>query len=315
MNRRDFLRASVPLALAPSISGRSALQQTARAVSPPLPAPGADGWVSLINGRDFTGWYSMLQRSGKGVAEEKGLVMMEEEMLHIMGNEEGRVPAEAGYLATAQEFANVHIRVEYKWGVKRHAPRYTPKRDNGLLYGIVGPDKVWPTCVECQIEEGDVGDFFLLGTRGVQSGHSAGLFGQGISPLTGWPKPADPGAQTPGGGQGRGSAPAGPAGAGAAAAAGNAGRAAPPPAEPATGRFIKDGNFELLDQWNTVEVIWQGDRAAHIVNGRTVNVATGFQQPDPENPGQYIPLTRGKIGIEIEYAEIWFRRIEVRALP
>ena len=102
---------------------------------------------------------------------------------------------------------------------------------------------------------------------------------------------------------------------GAAAAPGSAaGRGAAPPAEPTSGRFIKDGNFELLDQWNTIEVIWQGDRAAHIVNGRTVNVATRLQQPDPQNPGQFIPLTRGKIAIEIEYAEIWFRRIEVKAI-
>ena len=71
---------------------------------------------------------------------------------------------------------------------------------------------------------------------------------------------------------------------------------------------------QVIDQWNTVEVIWQGDRAAHIVNGRTVNVATRLQQPDPQNPGQFIPLTRGKIAIEIEYAEIWFRRIEVKAI-
>jgi hypothetical protein len=298
MNRREFLRASAPLALAPALLTRRGLAQTAspqtpNAAPPPLPAPGADGWVSLINGRDFTGWYSMLQKSGKGVAEETGVIMMEEQMLHIMGNEEGRFPAEPGYVATNQEFANVHIRVEYKWGMKRHAPRYNPKRDNGLLYGLVGPDKVWPTCVECQIEEGDVGDFFMLGTRGIQNSHAAGLFGEGISPVTGWPKPGDPGYRAPGGGSGR---------------------AGQPPVEPTGGRIIKDGNFELLDQWNTVEVIWQGDRAAHIVNGRTVNVATSLQQPDPQNPTQFIPLTRGKIAIEIEYAEIWFRRIEVRAL-
>jgi hypothetical protein len=54
--------------------------------------------------------------------------------------------------------------------------------------------------------------------------------------------------------------------------------------------------------------------AAHIVNGRTVNVATRLQQPDPQNPGQFIPLTRGKTAIEIEYAEIWSRRIEVKAI-
>jgi Domain of Unknown Function (DUF1080) len=288
MNRRDFLRAGAPIALAPAFLTQRTFAQTPEA-APPLPASGADGWVSLINGRDFAGWYSMLQRSGKGIAEEKGMIMMEEEMLHIMGNEEGRFPAEAGYLATNQEFSNVHIRVEYKWGVKRHAPRYTPKRDNGLLYGLVGADKVWPTCVECQIEEGDVGDFFMVGTRGIQSQHGAGLFGEGISPLTGWPKPGSPGAMPPGG-------------------------AGQTPVEPTGGRFIKDGNFELLDQWNTVEVIWQGDRAAHVVNGRTVNVATSLQQPDPQNAGQFIPLTRGKIAIEIEYAEIWFRRIEVKVL-
>jgi hypothetical protein len=287
MKRRDFLRVSTSLVLAPALFPYRGLGQAAS--SPlPLPAPGADGWVSLLNGRDLTGWYTMLQKSGKGFAEAHQMVMMEEEMLHILGNEEGLIPAEAGYLATNQEFENIHIRVEYKWGMKRHAPRYTSKRDNGLLYALVGEDKVWPTCVECQIEEGDVGDFFMVGTRGIQAKHGNGLFGEGISRATGWPKPESPGAPSPGFAQ--------------------------TPTEPSGGRFIKDGNFELLDEWNTVEVLWQGDKAAHIVNGRTVNVATSLQQPDPKNAGQYVPLTRGKIAIEIEYAEIWFRRIEVKSL-
>ena len=194
MNRREFIKAGTTLAMAPAILTRAQSPQVIDPAPPRLPAAGADGWVSLLNGRDLSGWYTMLQRSGKGVAEEQRMILMEEEMLHIMGNEEGKFPAEGGYLATNQEFANVRIRVEYKWGVKRHAPRYTPKRDNGLLYGLVGPDRVWPSCVECQIEEGDVGDFFLLGgVRGVQSNHNAGLFGEGINPLTGWPQPGDPG--------------------------------------------------------------------------------------------------------------------------
>ena len=286
MNRREFLKAGAPLALAPALLPYRAFAQTSQ---PPLglPPAGADGWVSLINGRDLAGWYTMLQNSGKGAAEELKMVTVEEEMLHILGNDERGDPAEAGYLATNREFENVRIRVEYKWGTKRHAPRYTPKRDNGLLYGLVGTDKVWPTCVECQIEEGDVGDFFLIsGVRGIQASHPNGLFGIGVNPLTGWPKPTT--ATTPAAG------------------------AAPP--QPIGGRFIKDGDFELLDQWNTVEVIWQGDKAEHIVNGRTVNVATNLQQPDPQNPGAYIPLTRGKIAIEIEFAEIWFRRVEVKSL-
>jgi hypothetical protein len=129
----------------------------------------------------------------------------------------------------------------------------------------------------------------VAGARGVQDEHYAGLFGETLGP-EGWPGP--PRARN---------VPAEP----------------PAPEgkfDPSSFRKIKDGNFELLDEWNTVEVIWQGDRSAHIINGRTVNAASKLEQPDPKNAGQFIPLTRGKIAIEIEFAEIWFRRIEVKAL-
>jgi hypothetical protein len=285
INRRKFLKAGVPLAASPIWLPHCGWAQSL-ASSTALPAAGADGWISLLNGRDLTGWYTMLQKSGKNVAEARKVVVMEQEMLHILGNDMNAEPAEAGYLATNQEFENVHIRVEYKWGVKRFPPRSETKRDNGILYGLVGAEKVWPTCVECQIEEGDVGDYFLVeGTRGIQASHGNGLFGQGLGP-NGWAGAATPRPPKPG--------------------------ATPP--EPTGGRMIKDGDFEILDGWNVVEVIWQGDRSAHIVNGRTVNAASMLQEPDPQNPGKYIPLTRGKIAIEIEFAEIWFRRIEVRPL-
>jgi len=276
MNRRHFLKVGSVAAACPVLFPRQSFSQ-----APTLPSSGADGWVSLLNGHDLSGWYTMLQKAGRGVAEKCGMVAMEEGMLHIMGNAEDGEPAEPGYLATNQEFENVHIRVEYKWGMKRFAPRSYAKRDNGLLYGLVGPDKVWPTCVECQIEEGDVGDYFFVGTRGIQDNHANGFFGETLG-QNGWPGP---------------------------------------PKAPAAGqtdlysfRKIKDGNFEVLDGWNTVEVIWQGDRSAHIVNGRAVNAASKMEQPDPQNAGQFIPLTRGKIAIELEFAEIWFRRIEVKPL-
>src|SRR5882757_3190980 len=173
MDRRKFLKTGSALSLG-SLLLPHAAESIAQSSVPPLPPAGADGWVSLINGRDFTGWYTMLQNSGKGVAETKKMVTMEQEMLHIMGNQVTDEKFEPGYLATNQEFENVRIRVEYKWGVKQFDPRSIAKRDNGLLYGLVGEDKVWPTCAECQIEEGDVGDFFLVGgVRGIQSPHGA----------------------------------------------------------------------------------------------------------------------------------------------
>jgi hypothetical protein len=267
----------------------------------------------------------MLQRSGKGVAETKEMILMESGMVHILGNElvEGEL-VESGYLATNQEFGNVHIRVEYHWGMKNFAPRTLAKRDSGLLYGLVGEDRVWPSCVECQIEEGDVGDVYLLGgIQGMQDGHVTGLFGQGVSPNTGWPTPGSSAGRGGGGGgaaRGGGGAPAG--GAGAAAGRGGGGRgpgATPPPPGsplpvPPGNRLIRDGDFENVNEWNVVEVIWQGDRALHLVNGRAVNSISRLQQADPQNPGQYVPLTRGKIALEIEYSEIWFRRVEVKSL-
>lgn len=285
MNRRDFLRTTLPVVASPLLFQHRGFAQ-ALPSQPPLPLPGADGWISLLNGRDLSGWYTMLEKSGKDVAQEKGMVVMEENMLHVLGNRVTAEPSEPGYIATNQEYGNVHIRVEYKWGVKRFPPRTMTKRDNGLLYGLVGPDRVWPTMVECQIEEGDVGDYFLVGgVRGVQNQHAYGLFGEGLGP-DGWTGPA----------------------------AGTANQSGKPPLVPTGGRKIKDGNFERLNDWNVVEVIWQGDRSAHIVNGRCVNVVSMLQQPDPGDPGKFIPLTRGKIAIEIEFAEIWYRRIEVKPL-
>ncbi len=284
VNRRDFMRIGLPIVGSPWLAQHGSYAQAQSSPSS-FPPAGADGWVSLLNGRDLNGWYTMLQKSGRDVAQDRKIVVMEDGMLHILGNQVSAEPAEPGYIATNQEFGNVHIRVEYKWGVKRFPPRTMTKRDNGLLYGLVGEDKVWPTMVECQIEEGDVGDYFLVGgIRGIQDHHGNGLFGEGLGP-NGWLDGAE---------QGR------PKDAS--------------PAELTGGRKIKDGNFEKLDDWNMVEVIWQGDRSAHIINGRCVNVVSMLEQPDPHNPGHFLPLTRGKLAIEIEFAEIWYRRIEVRSL-
>lgn len=190
MKRREFFQSAAPL-MGAGVSlamGRTSRgwpdSQTARPTA--WPAAGADGWISLINGRNFDGLYTMLQRSGKGVAEKKGMVTFENGMLHIMGNQVTDEPAESGYIATNQEFENYRLRAEYKFGVKRSLPRLEVKRDNGLRYHLVGDDKVWPTCVECQAQEGDVGDFFLLGgTRGAQGGNRGAGAGRGAGATPG----------------------------------------------------------------------------------------------------------------------------------
>ena len=85
---------------------------------------GNDGWISLFNGKDFTGWYTYLDSSGKN-KDPKGVFKVENGMIHILDipMSDGKAPdgkSDNGYLATNQDFSNVRIHAEYKWGLKRH---------------------------------------------------------------------------------------------------------------------------------------------------------------------------------------------------
>ena len=80
-------------------------------------------------------------------------------MLHISGKE-------FGYICTEKIFKNFHLAVEFKWGQKKFPPRDadTTKRDNGICFYVPLSEKdfVWPKSIECQIQEGDVGDFWMI---------------------------------------------------------------------------------------------------------------------------------------------------------
>jgi hypothetical protein len=80
-------------------------------------------------------------------------------------------------------------------------------------------------------------------------------------------------------------------------------------------RIAKSGDFEDRDGWNTVEVILDGDRVTHIVNGRVVLRAWSIRQPDPDHPSKMIPLDHGQVLLEEEGAEIWFRSVQIKPLP
>lgn len=75
-----------------------------------------------------------------------------------------------GGLTTLQEFENYHLSLQFKWGEKKWAPRENSKRDSGLLVHCVGRHgafwNVWMRSLECQIQEGDCGDFIGLAGSG-----------------------------------------------------------------------------------------------------------------------------------------------------
>lgn len=114
-------------------------------------------FTKLFNGKDLTGWYSFIDGFGKN-SDPLKIFRVEDGTIHISGEK-------FGYLCTEQEFDNFHLKLEFKFGKQKWAPRLDVVRDSGILYFIPKDeeDKIWPSGIECQIQEGDVGDFWMIG--------------------------------------------------------------------------------------------------------------------------------------------------------
>jgi hypothetical protein len=121
-------------------------------------APSDGGFEPLFNGKDLKGWYTFVDGNGKNSDPLKIFRIEPDGVLHISGEK-------FGYICTEQQFSNFHLRLEFKFGEKKWAPRLNEVRDSGILYFIPKDheDKIWPSGIECQVQEGDVGDFWMIG--------------------------------------------------------------------------------------------------------------------------------------------------------
>ena len=188
------------------------------------------GWISLFNGRNLDGWTTFLSSEGRN-RDPQGVIKVENGTLHILDVPNRGQRQAFGYLATNRSYGDYQLRFEYRWGDKRFAPRARAKRDSGVVYHIQGGDRVWPKGVELQVQEGDTGDFWLLGgvtmkTTVASTGSDPKRYREGGAPYT--------------------------------TRAGSYVRVA------------KDRTRERSG-WNTVELTVRGDSAVHIVNGEVVN--------------------------------------------
>lgn len=71
-----------------------------------------------------------------------------------------------GSLITNQEYRDYHLVLEFKWGDKVYAPRTDRAKDSGLLIHSRGADGgydgTWMPSIEVQIIEGGMGDYILV---------------------------------------------------------------------------------------------------------------------------------------------------------
>jgi len=114
--------------------------------------------TTLFNGTDTKGWYTFLDSLGKNNDPYHNF-SIDHNLLRIEGKY-------FGYISTEKTFADYYLRVVFKWGVKQYPPRETGKRDSGILYHFSEAEKdvVWPKSFECQVQEGDCGDYWCVGT-------------------------------------------------------------------------------------------------------------------------------------------------------
>ena len=251
-----------------------------------------DGFQPLFNGKDFTGW-QIISRGKKNEDPDK-LFQVHDGMIHMYKDAPDGSKQPFGYIVTEREFSDYHLRFQYKWGKKKFAPKLDAKRDAGLLYHVIGPDGVWPKSVECQVQEGDTGDIFTVFTRvtcPVDPATTNTVERLGTNATTGIVTTnfiAAPTFRLPSEG-------------GIPFVQGVSGNIR---------RVMRSEDYEV-EGWNAVEVIVRGDSSVHIINGKTNNMILKMEH---FVNGQWVPLTKGKILLQQEGAEVFYRKVEIKML-
>jgi type 1 glutamine amidotransferase len=253
-----------------------ALGQSTTAPSYSDPSP---GWMPLFNGQNLDNFYTFRNADGKN-NDPQHVFKVENGMLHILDIADTSKSQENGYLATNDEFRNYRVRLQYKWGEKKFpVPRHPEglPRDSGLLYLIYGRDTVWPQCVEFQIQEHDTGDIWLLNTEPRPN-------------ITASAATTQPNAQ-------------------GYYVYRSGGSPVNVPFRNNTQRLFHSAEYDSLTDWNSVELYVTGNESVHVVNGHVNNAAKNIRVGRDG-----APLSQGKLAIQAEANEIWYRNVEIKPL-
>ncbi len=254
----------------------------------------ADEWEQLID-KDLSKWeawtgvpHTSLEIDAEGKSDDgkSGVPLGKGDPLKVYRYQEGDSGDPQLYisgqiyagLATKKEYKNYHLSMQVKWGGKKWAPRLEAPRDSGILYHCKGPDgvfwNVWKQSLECQVQENDNGDYFRIG--------NVGCYIPSIKIPDAKRPRFDPKGEWSSVGIEKGSY-----------------------------SVQRSENYEKNGDWNTVEIMTIGDRAAHFSNGKLVLILKDATQVVD---GVRSPLTEGQIQIQSEGAEVTYRDLKIKQL-
>ena len=187
-----------------------------------------------------------------------------------------------GALSSKNEYENYHLQLQYKWGDKKWEPRLERERDSGLLYHCVGEHgafwNVWMQSQEFQVQEGDCGDYYALAKTLIDIPAVKGKDGKEFDYKKGAERqPFSSVTKLPPGHCNNG----------------------------------KD-NENPHGEWNTLDLICLGDSSLHIVNGQVVMALYNSKYQSADK--QIHSLTKGKIQIQSEGAEVFYKNIQIKSI-
>ncbi|GAA5037833.1 hypothetical protein GCM10011506_35950 [Marivirga lumbricoides] len=186
-----------------------------------------------------------------------------------------------GCVISKEEYDNYHLQLKVKWGDKKWTPREKLLKDSGILYHSVGPMgaeywRSWMLSQEFQIMEGHMGDYWSQANSAIDI--RAYIPEYIMNPVADVSQDFIP--------VGEG--------------------------EDITGLVLRNSNYEKpMGEWNTLDLICFEGKSIHIVNGELVMV---LQNSRYVEDGQSIPLTKGKIQLQSEAAEVYYKDVKIRDL-
>ncbi len=114
-----------------------------------------DRTIYPFNGRDLSGFTTWLQDTQH--SDPQGDYSVSDGMIHIGGRG-------MGYLATRDSYRDYHLSLEYKWGERTDGSKYV--RNSGILLHATGPHGnakgIWMASIECQLAQGCEGDVIVI---------------------------------------------------------------------------------------------------------------------------------------------------------
>lgn len=243
--------------------------------------PEEEGFKSLFNGENLEGWHSV--RAHEEAGQNYFSVDSGEQVIHVYANMEAGSEKSTDCLISDKEYSNYVLKMEYKWLEKRFAPRIDHDRDAGLLFHLHGDlHKIWPNCLEMQLGESEVtkiDDRYVTGDLWV--------IGKDVQVMNERNDASfyAPGVEKIAVGKGKDYDKA----------------------------FIPVGNENPHGEWNEITLTVRGGKEAVFeLNGMVVNRISDLSYMVD---GERVPLNKGHIGLQAEYAELLYRNIRIKEFP